>query len=554
MPACKNCNTGFEFSDADLKIHAKMNVPAPTHCPDCRQQRRIAFRNDQNYYKNACHLCKRGVVSIYSPDKGVPVLCPDCFWSDRWDPLDYGQEFDFSRRFFTQFAEMKARVPRLAIFNTQSENSEFTVHSSKNRNCYMASSLVNSEDILFSDFAHSCKDSMDLLFCHRLEMCYQCVDSQDCTLSNYLELCYNMSESFFAFDCRGSKRLVGCVSLRNRKNHILNDPASKEECLATIQRLKTDPIFFTEFKAKYEALKATFPKPYAWMINTERCSGNYITNAKNAHYVYNVADIEDARYIYEADSVKDGYDITRVAPGEMLYDVTAAVDLKFAKFCNLTYQSDNVAYCDNSQNSHFSFGCMSLKGNQFCVLNKQYSEKEYKELVPRIIAHMKTTEEYGEFFPVELSPFGYNETKAQEFYPLTRDQALAKGWKWSDFEPALPVDVKTIPARRLPDNIKDVPDDILQWAILCELDNKPFKVAPQELKFYRLKGLPIPHLSPKRRHQARVALQNPRKLYDRTCDLCQKPIRTTYPPAGRAGAPDRPEQVVCEGCYLKIVY
>lgn len=547
MPNCKQCTSSFKITQADEKVHKKMHVPPPTHCPDCRQQRRIAFRNDSNYYRNTCHLCKKNLISIYSPDKGLPVLCNDCFWSDKWDPLEYGQDFDFNRPFFEQYAEMRAKVPRLAIFNTQSENAEFTVHSSKNRNCYMASSLILCEDVHYSDWAMNSKDSTDLLFCTQMEMCYQCIDSQDCTLSNYLELCSNVTESFFAFDCKGSKNLVGCVSIRNRKNHILNQPAQNGEVKETIQKLKTDSQFFAEFKKKYEALKASIPKRDAWMVNTENCSGNYVVDSKNTHHAYNVSDMEDSRYVYETIKCKDIYDCTRNYGTEMLYECKGVVDLQFGKFCNLVYQCDNMAYCDNCQNSSYCFGCMSLKKNEYCILNKQYKPDEYKQLVPKIIEHMKKTGEYGEFFPVELSAFGYNETKAQEFYPLTKSEAKKRGWKWSDYEAPTPKDIKTIPASRLPDNIKDVPDEILKWAIECEETKKPFKIVPQELKFYRAKGLPIPHFSPKVRHQKRVALQNPRKLHERKCDECQKDIRSTY-------APDRPEKIYCEECYLKTVY
>jgi len=35
---------------------------------------------------------------------------------------------------------------------------------------------------------------------------------------------------------------------------------------------------------------------------------------------------------------------------------------------------------------------------------------------------MRSTGEWGEFFPHELSPFGYNETVAQEYFPLTEEE------------------------------------------------------------------------------------------------------------------------------------
>ena len=554
MKNCNNCKSPFQTTKADELVCKKMNVTAPKLCPDCRQQRRLTFRNDQNYYKNICNQCAKKIVSIYSPDKPVKVLCYDCYWGDKWDPLEYGQDFDFNRPFFEQYAEMRAKVPRLAIFNTQSENSEFTVHSSRNRNCYMGSSLVDSEDVHYSDWAFNCMDCMDLLFCNQMEMCYECVDCQDCSRSNYLELCSNVSESYFAFDCRGCQRVVGCVSMRNRKNHILNKEASKEEVFKVVHKLKTNQTFFNEFKKKFDDLKNKLPKRDAWNVNTQNCSGNYIVNSKNAKNAYNVKDVEDARYIYESKDVKDGYDVTRIGGGEMLYDCKAGVDLQFAKFCNLVYQSDNTAYCDNCHSSSYCFGCMGLKQNRYCVLNKQYAPGAYRKLVPKIITHMKETGEYGEFFPIELSPFGYNETKAQEFFPLTKTEVQKCGWNWSDYEQSIDDTIQIIPADRLPEDIKDIPDDILKWAIepacrtgRCKKTGKPFKITHQELKFYRKKGLPIPHLCPQDRHKNRIALQNPRKLYNRKCDKCESKMSTTY-------APDRPEKVYCEECYLKTVY
>ena len=36
---------------------------------------------------------------------------------------------------------------------------------------------------------------------------------------------------------------------------------------------------------------------------------------------------------------------------------------------------------------------------------------------------MEATGERGEFFPVWLSPWGYNETYANDYYPLSRKEA-----------------------------------------------------------------------------------------------------------------------------------
>ncbi|HRI36281.1 MAG TPA: hypothetical protein PK765_04380 [bacterium] len=67
-----------------------------------------------------------------------------------------------------------------------------------------------------------------------------------------------------------------------------------------------------------------------------------------------------------------------------------------------------------------------MNDKSYCILNKQYTEEEYNTLVPKIIAHMRETGEWGEFFSPNLSPFGYNETVAMEYFPLTKEQALSQ--------------------------------------------------------------------------------------------------------------------------------
>jgi hypothetical protein len=42
------------------------------------------------------------------------------WWSDEWDPLDYGIEFDFSRTFFEQWKELRDTIPFSVTFKLKS--------------------------------------------------------------------------------------------------------------------------------------------------------------------------------------------------------------------------------------------------------------------------------------------------------------------------------------------------------------------------------------------------------------------------------------------------
>lgn len=186
-----------------------------------------------------------------------------------------------------------------------------------------------------------------------------------------------------------------------------------------------------------------------------------------------------------------------------------------------------------------------MKRKKYCILNKQYTKEEYEALVPKIIEHMRKTGEWGEYLDPSLSTMGYNETLAQEYFPLTKEEVLQRGWKW--FEEDEKKDSYLGPPVNLPETIDDVQDDICNKILQCEKTGKPYKIIPQELSFYRRMKLPLPRHCPDQRHLDRLSQRQPRQLWERTCQKCSNPIRTTY-------APDRPEIVYCESCYLKAVY
>jgi hypothetical protein len=161
---------------------------------------------------------------------------------------------------------------------------------------------------------------------------------------------------------------------------------------------------------------------------------------------------------------------------------------------------------------------------------------------------------YGEFFPMELSPFAYNETIAQEYFPLTKKEASEQGYKWKDREERkYTIDIKN---EDIPDNIKEVDESILGKVIECSNKGneqtqctEAFKIIPNELQFYQRMNLPLPRFCPNCRHYNRLKQRNPLKLWHRTCmkEGCTNTFETSY-------APERPEIVYCEGCYQREVY
>jgi len=92
------------------------------------------------------------------------------------------------------------------------------------------------------------------------------------------------------------------------------------------------------------------------------------------------------------------------------------------RFTNFCRNSQDLFYCDNCHGCKNCFGCVGLRKKEYCILNKQFTRQEYEEFLPSIISHMTSTQEWGEFFPIEKSIFPYEDTLAAEYFFKARSQ------------------------------------------------------------------------------------------------------------------------------------
>lgn len=502
-------------------------------------------------YRRKCDFSGQEIISMYPPDSPFKVYEQDIWWSDKWNALQYGRDFDFNRPFFEQFRELQLQVPRVALVNKQSENAHFTNHSGKNKNCYLSAVTFESEDIYYSDWViDHCRDCVDCSYLNEgCELCYETYYAWGSYLAFFCDFIRRCRNVLFCYDCMNCSDCFLCWNLRNKQHCIENVQYAPEEYRQRMAKiLPFDSASLMQYRQKYIHAKEHLAlHPAIYQVQSEDCSGDLLFTSQNCSQSFDNIDMQDCRHCFDSIKIKDSLDVYHTGWAELMYECHAITNAYNLIACHFTYDCKNAMYCDCTQNSHDLFGCAGLNRAAFCILNKQYTEEEYRALVPRIVEHMRRTGEWGEFFPIAFSPFGYNQSRAQEYFPLTKEQATAQGIAWSDFDPPAPEAKKTIPASRLPQTIAEIPDEILQWAIRCEVSGRPFKIIKQELDFYRRTKLPLPRRHPDQRYQDRMAQRRPRKLWKRSCMKCQKEIQTAY-------APERPEIVCCEKCYLKEVY
>ena len=566
---CQNCKQSFVIEPDDFSFYEKMSLPVPTFCPDCRRERRLAWRNNMSLYNSKCALCDKSVITIYAPDSGLTIYCNKCWWSDKWDPKDYGVGYDFTKPFFAQYKELLTKVPHMAIVNDDgiaSLNCEYTQDWWFSKNCYMCFSGWRVENVLYSFFALAGKDIVDsILTMSETNFIYDCVNCTHAYRLKSSEFSRSCIDSAFLYDCSECKNCFMCSGLRNKKYHFKNVEYSKEEYEKIFAGYNLHTYSGMErARAEYEEFILSYPRRFAWFKQNLDCSGDVVSYSKNTKYCYVAKKCENTKYGDFASFNKDSYDMTMSGELSECYECVVGDHSIINFFGVFSVKSQNVTYTQHCHSSKNLFGCAQLRNANYCIFNKQYSKEEYEELVPKIIEHMNempyidgngSEYKYGEFYPIEHSVFGYNETIAPEQFELSRDEAISKGYKWQD-NIQRTEGRQTLETQDIPDSILDIEDTITNEILTCQNCNRNYKIVPNELVFYKKMGIPVPRECFHCRHSKRRTKINKFKLYNRECmcekeghnhdGKCQNEFETSY-------SPDRPEVVYCEKCYQQEV-
>lgn len=581
IKSCQNCKQEFRIEPEDFAFYEKINVPPPTWCPECRYIRRAAFWDMFKLYKRKCDLCGNMLVSRYAPGKPYRVYCVKCWWSDTWDGLQYGRDYDFSRPFFEQFDDLLHEAPLLGLSleGETTTTSPYANHAGDLSQCYLLFNSAYDENSAYGYYLIRSKDCYDVSMsasCERLSDSFHVFKSYG---GKHLYYTLNSSHSAFLWQCNNCQDCFLSANLRGKQHYILNKPYTKEEYDRKMKEYDLGSYRIYEvLKKEAHEHWLKFPVKTTWHEFSQNVTGIFVFQSRNTLDCFEVVGAENCRYCHFLDTgpLRECYDITSFGDGlEQCYEGVV-----------IGYQSNRMFFSDESgisghnvcysksciSNVSNLFGCVSVRNKSHCILNKQYSREAYEELVPKIIQHMnekpyrdKQGREYpfGEFFPPALSSFAYNETLAQLDYPLKKEEALAWGFSWRDEEQSEhPV---TVAARDLPDHIKDASDSILQETIGCGSCGRAFRLIPQELAFYREMNVPLPRKCFFCRLDDHMKYQpHPIRRWKRQCqctgdgsengiyknagahfhkgDPCPNSFEASY-------APDRPEIVYCEQCY-----
>ncbi len=535
------CKQSFEITDDDLAFYEKVSpvfggkkqpIPPPRHCPECRQRHRLAFRNQTALFPRTAFPHGEKIFSMYPQSAPFPVMRSEDWFSDQWDALDYGKEFSFQKPLMEQLFELHKIVPRyIAINNIRTENCEYCNNVSDVKNCYLTFTAYYSEDCMYGESMLKSKDCVESTMATACELCYDCINCTRCTLVQSSFNSENCSDSFFLGNCRNCRDCFGCVNLRNKKYCLWNEQKTKEEYESFLRSFHGTSFSAREqYRQAFINFERKHPRPNTIMHQSEDCTGNCIQESRNVKESYFIENGENLKYCFNlaGEQANNCHDVSFFGRGvELVYEsVGCGNNVSRLCFCYMCRsQSSDLFYCISCDACKNCFGCVGLYRKEYCILNVQYTKSEYEELVPKIIAHMRTTKEWGEFLPVAFNPMPHNRSIAHRFYPITEQEAKNEGYAWYE------EDIRDFPdiieASALPDGLPVTDAPITVKSLFS---GRPFRITAQEIGKYREFNVPLPRQSYEERMNERAQKLGGLRLFERSCAKTGKAILTPYPP------------------------
>jgi len=493
-------------------------------------------------------LSGKNIITVLPESIPFPLYERKEWFSDVWNPMDYAQDYDPARPFFDQFQELQTKVPQPHAMGENSIDCDWSDDVWDSKNCYLTRSVLNGENLNYCYRVLDSKDSADLTYSFSIDSSYDLLYCFDCYNVKYSFDTRNCIDSMFLADCRNCQNCFMSWNLRNKQYHIFNKSYSKEEYFKKLAEFDLGShVGIAKLREEFDDLMRKEVIHRANLNSKDvNSTGNILSNVKNCIDAYYVEDSENSRHILRGIKIKDSIDTLGSLSVEKVLLAMGSVgnyDTMATVWCvNCRYSAYSMVCLD----CEYCFGCVGLRKKKFCILNKQYSEEEYKKLVEKIKEDMKKRGEWGSFFPRSSAQGGYNSSLAQMLSPKTKEEVLSVGGRWDDIKiPAYPDAIKS---SELPDSIDNAPDDITKQRIICEETGLSYNIATSEFDFYKKYNIPLPRqhfdYRTKGRFDLIAKMLNPQKGI---CVFCEKEIEHYYAP--ELGF----RKIACVECYNREV-
>ena len=174
-----------------------------------------------------------------------------------------------------------------------------------------------------------------------------------------------------------------------KKYYFKNKQYEKVEYEKILKDYRLDTFSGIEKAQKeYDDFILKYPHKYANNIQNINSTGDVVSQSKNTQNCFIVKSFENCSYCDFCTRDKEAYDLTVSGELSECYEGIVVDHSQLNLFGIFSPKCQDVKYTQHCHNCKYSIGYDALRNSNYCILNKQYTKEEYKELLPKIIKHM----------------------------------------------------------------------------------------------------------------------------------------------------------------------
>jgi hypothetical protein len=539
---CEHCKKEFSITEIEQSLSEKIGLELSTVCSDCLLRQHLSFWQFGKFKKIKSDFSGESLITVLPEKSRYPIYTSKEWYSDVWEGLDYGMDYDSSSPFFQQLQSLQEKVPHPHQNGTNNTNCDYCDDVWNSKNCYLARSMELCEDLLYSYRNLKVKNSIDAVICftsERLFSCLNCINSYKLLYSRNSRDCL---DSYFLFDCRNCQNCFMCWNLRGKSYCIENVQYTKDEYNEKLKSFNLGSYSAIQsFKNRFEEiLQNEAIHKLNFNIKAYNSDGNNLLNVNNCHNCNTVSDSENSFSCIRGAKIDDSLNCGGCWYSNLLgnsCDCSNSYNIKYSSWSQSRYSE----YLDLCIECEYCFGCVGLKKKKYCILNRQYSKEEYEKLRGQIIDKMKIDNEYGKFLPYSMGPGPFNFSTSSLYFPeTTKEEIFSWGGYWQDIDES---HIEGMPTSELPDSIDEVSESICKQALICPETGWRFNISENELIFYKQNNIPLPrkHFDMRIKDLAKYSTVLEPSSYK--CYYCKQEIEAYYPKEWGY------KNIACENCY-----
>jgi hypothetical protein len=543
---CEHCKQNFTISEEELSLYEKVGIELPTLCFFCRVKIHLSFWMFGKFRKGVSALSGDSLITVLPENSRYPIYTLAEWYSDQWDPMDFGMDYDSTKSFFEQLQNLQEKIPHPHQNGSKNTGCDWCDDVWNCKNSYLSRSMIDCEDLFYSYRNLRVKNSIDMTVCFHSEKCYDCSNCHNSFKLFYSKHSRDCIESSFLYDCRNCQNCFMCWNLRNKSYYIKNIEYPREEYLKKLKSFNLGSYESVQsLKENFEEIiKSDVVHRQNFNLKVYNSDGDYLLDCKNCHNCFTIDQSEDCYNCIRGEKKRSDIDANGCWNTELHGNCNCCHDnyaLKYSNWASARYSE----YLDLCLECEYCFGCVGLRKKKYSILNKQYSKEFFEKLRTKIIADMKKRGEYGKFLPYAMSAGPFNLSTSFLYFPeTTKEDILKLGGYWEDIDES---HIEGMPTSELPDDIKDVPDTIITQALICPETGWRFNIAQNELSFYKENNIPLPRYHFDVRTKNRSKYLTVLKAYPYKCCYCGRDVEAYYRPEWNY------QKIACEECYKQNI-